>query len=452
MYKTLVIIVLLFAPSYIMAQIYTELENAGLAQVKYSCCSLGDINNDGLLDILISGDGLTTTVIYLNKGNNVFEKDTINTNLPAFEFGKIDFLDYDNDGDLDLVMDGRTNSTVFPFPNFSKNNGNGEFEVQNYMSFNYAEFTSFEIGDYDNDGDIDLFSTTAGLYESNGRNNFCRIETSVPSLTNGSADWGDFDKDGDLDLLVTGDNGWPDYGFSKIYINQGNNVFVADTSSSLKNLRYGMAKWGDYDNDGYLDIFLCGTDQNFVTIYRNNNLKFDEQPIVSGYRLGSAAIDLGDFNNDGWLDFMVTGVGINDIETTLYKNNGGVSFTEETGENIQGVEGGVIKFGDIDNDHDLDIIVTGEGNLLSSGYRDRVTKIYLNNTTKSNTSPEQPQSLSANTDSTSVLLHWSPGNDAETPEKGLGYVLELKRGHDNLICFPGLISAWAQYKRHLPAG
>ncbi len=423
MYKTLIIIVLLIAPGYIMAQTFTELENTGLAHVKYSCFSLGDINTDGLLDVVISGHGLTTTVIYLNKGNNVFEKDTINTNLPAFEFGKFDFLDYDNDGDPDLVVDGRTNSIVYPYPNFIKNNGNGEFEVQNYMSFSYAEFTSFEIGDYDNDGDIDLFSTTAGLHENNGRNNFYKIETSVPSLTNGSADWGDFDKDGDLDLLVTGDNGWPDYAFSKIYINQGNNVFMADTLSSLEKIRFGMAKWGDYDNDGYLDIFLCGSAQNVVKIYRNNNLKFEEQTVVSGNRLGNSAIDLGDFNNDGWLDFVVTGV-----ETRLYKNNDGVSFTEEPGENIQGVGRGVIKFGDIDNDQDLDIIVTGG--------EAQVTKIYLNNISQINTPPDPPKSLSANTDTTFVLLHWTPGNDAETPEKGLGYILKLKKGQGDLIVSP----------------
>ena len=436
MHKFLVIIALLVAPGYIMAQTFTELENIGLAQVKYSCCALGDINDDGLLDIVLSGDGLATTAIYLNKGDNVFGQDTLNPKLPAFEFGKFDFIDFDNDGDLDFVMEGRTNSSVYPFPNFSKNNGAGQFKVQNYMSFSYAEFTSFEPGDYDNDGDIDIFSTTAGLYENNGRNNFYKIETAVPSLTNGSVDWGDFDKDGDLDLLVTGDNGWPDYGFSKIYINEGNNLFVADTISSLEKIRYGMAKWGDYDNDGYLDIFLCGSDENTVKIYRNNNLKFEEQSIVSGNWLVSSTIDLGDYNNDGWLDFIVTGDGINGVETKVYKNNNGVTFTEETEENIQGVERGVIKFGDIDNDCDLDIIVTGGGDHLNSGYRERVTKIYLNNTSQSNSPPYPPKSLNADTDTTSALLHWSPGSDVETSENGLGYVLELKRGQDNLIVSP----------------
>ncbi len=436
MYKTLVIIFLLVAPTYITAQTYTELENTGLPQVKYSCCSLGDINADGLLDIVISGDGLATTVIYLNKGNNVFEQDTLNPNLPAFEFGKFDILDFDNDGDPDLVMDGRTNSSVYPFPNFSKNNGDGQFEMQDFMSFSYAEFTIFEPGDFDNDGDIDIFSTTAGLFENNGRNNFYKVETVVPALTNGSADWGDFDKDGDLDLLVTGDAGWPDYAFSKIYINQGNNVFVADTSSSLEKIRYGMAKWGDYDNDGFLDIFLCGSDENAVKIYRNNNLKFEELSIVSSYRLASPAIDLGDYNNDGWLDFVVTGSGTNGKVTKVYKNNAGINFTEETQENIQGVESGVIKFGDIDNDLDLDIILTGSGNYLNTGYGERITKIYLNNTSQSNTPPSPPIRLSANSDTTTAVLHWASGNDAETPANGLGYVLELKRGQDNLIVSP----------------
>ena len=71
-----------------------------------------------------------------------------------------------------------------------------------------------------------------------------------------SVAWGDYDNDGDLDILLTGDS--DTYPISKIYRNNGDNTFTEQTSIALTGVFCCSAKWGDYDNDGDLDILLTG--------------------------------------------------------------------------------------------------------------------------------------------------------------------------------------------------
>ena len=85
------------------------------------------------------------------------------------------------------------------------------------------------------------------------------IGANIKALRSGSSQWGDYDNDGDLDLLITGRDKSVTY-YSKIYENQ-NNTFV-DIYASIDRVAYGNTSWGDYDNDGDLDILLCGWDGN----------------------------------------------------------------------------------------------------------------------------------------------------------------------------------------------
>jgi len=87
---------------------------------------------------------------------------------------------------------------------------------------------------------------------------FLAEQTSVVliQLSAGSAEWGDYDNDGDLDILLTGNTGAPFGGeiYSKIYRNNGDNTFTDQTSIGLTGVYSGAASWGDYDNDNDLDI------------------------------------------------------------------------------------------------------------------------------------------------------------------------------------------------------
>ena len=134
------------------------------------------------------------------------------------------------------------------------------------------------------------------------------IEQTGISLTpvgdHSSVAWGDYDRDGDLDILLTGNS------YSKIYRNDGSNVFTEQTSIVLQGIYGGSAAWGDYDNDGDLDILLAGFGAS--RIYRNSGgpgYTFTEQTsiLLIGIQNGSAT--WADYDNDGDLDILLTGSG-----------------------------------------------------------------------------------------------------------------------------------------------
>ena len=126
-------------------------------------------------------------------------------------------------------------------------------------------------GDYDNDGDLDLFVANSGnnfLYTNNGGGSFTAITTG-PVVTDGgisfSGSWGDYDNDGDLDLFVANS------GNNFLYANNGDGSFTAITTGVVVTsggTSFGSS-WGDYDNDGDLDLFVANFNQNNF-LYANN--------------------------------------------------------------------------------------------------------------------------------------------------------------------------------------
>ncbi|MCP4542281.1 MAG: VCBS repeat-containing protein, partial [Chloroflexi bacterium] len=127
--------------------------------------------------------------------------------------------------------------------------------------------SSVAWGDYDNDGDLDILLTGAGsggplakLYENTG-SGFAENITASNVLTGveySSVAWGDYDNDGDLDILLTGDTGGYNP-LTSVYENTGAGFSVdAVASNDLAQVRYSSVAWGDYDNDGDLDILLTG--------------------------------------------------------------------------------------------------------------------------------------------------------------------------------------------------
>ncbi len=156
---------------------------------------------------------------------------------------------------------------------------------------------------------------------------------------NNSVAWGDYDNDGDLDILIAGliDFGNPAM-FTAIYRNDGGSFTY--TNPGLVNLGNGSAAWGDYDNDGDLDILLAGYSNSgtpISKIYRNDGGSFtdtDAGPVGVGY--GSGA--WGDYDNDGDLDVLLTGTSSNEPLAQVYQNNAGV-FADISAD-LVGVHGG----------------------------------------------------------------------------------------------------------------
>ncbi|PIS28762.1 MAG: hypothetical protein COT43_05635 [Candidatus Marinimicrobia bacterium CG08_land_8_20_14_0_20_45_22] len=154
-------------------------------------------------------------------------------------------------------------------------------------------------------------------------------EISLTEVMGGSAAWGDYDNDGDLDILLTGYTS-SDFSVSKIYRNNGDNSFTEQTGISLTGVYYSSVAWGDYDNDGNLDILLTGekySSHNYDAIskiYHNNgDNSFTEQTGISLTGVENSSVAWGDYDNDGDLDILLTGFtgSSNTYVTKIYCNN-----------------------------------------------------------------------------------------------------------------------------------
>jgi hypothetical protein len=212
--------------------------------------------------------------------------------------------------------------------------------------------------------------------------------------------------------------------------------------------------WGDYDVDGDLDILISGYDgtNRQLRVYTNNgNGTIDSAQIeVDGLNGGlqDGGASWGDFDNDGDLDILVSGTDGTNREIRVYKNNGNGSF-DSAEFKVDGANGGIqdgtTAWGDFDADGDLDILINGTNNGTNNQLR-----VYINLNELSNTPPTAPGSHSASFtfDSTSVSVAsftWTAGSDSgtgATSENGLTYDIQISTvSNFNSVIFPGQLGA-----------
>ena len=200
---------------------------------------------------------------------------------------------------------------------------------------------------------------------------------------------------------------------SKVYRNNGNNTFTEQTSISLTGVGSSSVAWGDYDNDGYLDILLAGAASGSISkVYHNNgNNSFSEESSIHLMGINQGSLAWGDYDNDGSLDILLSG--FPNLVSKIYRNNGINGFEEKASIPLTGVAWSSVSWADYDNDGDLDILLTGyNGNSIS--------KIYRNNGF-SNTLPTVPTNLQTVINSNNITLGWDKSVDNETPQNGLTY-------------------------------
>ncbi len=219
--------------------------------------------------------------------------------------------------------------------------------------------TAAAWGDYDNDGDIDLYLGQSMTANKLLRNDGGGVFTDVTSGPLGDADyanglaWADYDNDGDLDLYLA-----KSVGNNKLFRNDGGGTFADATTSPLDEpgQSNSCAAWGDYDNDGLVDLYVCRTN-GANRLFRNlGGGSFSD--VTSGPE-GDPGIShgcvWGDYNNDGDLDIYVANYNIQ--PNHLYKNNAGV-FTDVTSGPLGGADNSVgVTWGDYDNDLDFDLFI-----------------------------------------------------------------------------------------------
>jgi len=320
------------------------------------------------------------------------------------------WLDYDRDGwqDIYFVQSGPLPGTPrpagSPHSRLFRNMGNGTF-VDMTEKAGVANASGYgngcTVGDYDNDGDEDLYVTNFGpsiLYRNNGDGTFTDVTESA-GVKNGlyatGAAWADYDNDGRLDLFVanyvdfTMDDqkfcgsvranrrsychpdaygGLPDV----LYHNEGNGRFkeVARASGIWDPDGKGLGVvWLDYDLDGDQDLYVAN-DATPNMLYRNNgNGRFTDVTALAGVCCSEdgkpqsgMGVDAGDLDGDGWQDLFVTN--LSNETNEFYRNLGGKGpFSVDTypaglGEVSLLMTGWGTDMFDYDNDGDLDIVVT----------------------------------------------------------------------------------------------
>ncbi len=355
-----------------------------------------DFDGDGLLDILTSTiDPCGTMVLYRNNGEGGFDDISIESRVDT-QLGGLNMMqaDYDNDGDVDvLVLRGGWMGEAGRMRNsLLRNDGTGRFEDVTHAS-GLAEpvYPTQSAGwaDYDLDGDLDLYigneandagkAYPAQLFRNEGDGTFSEVAEEA-GVTNDrlskASNWGDYDNDGDPDIYVS------NIGPNRLYRNNGDGTFtdVATVAGVEEPVGRGFTTWFfDYDNDGHLDI-LAGDYNSTLGEVAAWYLGVDipsGRPLIHhnqgdgtfrevGAELGILAPCLpmggnyGDLDNDGWLDFYL-GTGTPSYESIapnlMYRNQEGKRFADVTYSGGFGNQqkGHGIAFGDLDNDGDQDI-------------------------------------------------------------------------------------------------
>jgi enediyne biosynthesis protein E4 len=313
---------------------------------------------------------------YRNNGDGSFTRLTTNDAGDIAEdptrSGMGLWLDYDRDGDLDFFLNGPYGTKLY------RNNDDGSFTSGWAAGFSTSRLTiALAAGDYDNDGWIDLFSATAyprtsslaTLLHNDGNGAFSDVGIPWRNGWEQFASWCDYDADGDLDLAVGSYNpaGIDQYAFDCIYTNNGAGAFAP--LLTVERVGGGRPAWADYDNDGDMDLLVGG---NPMVSLRNDTLpdgSHQLKHITNGPLVNSAWGDCicpswGDYDNDGWLDVFITRGFNNGNPGLLFHSNGDGSFTRVTNETE--INGSMHSFGcawvDYNNDGFLDLFVCNANN------------------------------------------------------------------------------------------
>ena len=323
--------------------------------------ALFDYNNDGLVDVfLVNGSSLemltnpnlpqTSSRLFRNNGDGTFTDVTKESGLINQGWGVgVTIGDYDNDGYRDVFITNFGTNALF------HNNGNGTFtNVTKDAGLEGGNWsTGCAWGDYDRDGRLDLYVAryvdfAVGQMPKPGTNTYCNYrgtpvacgprglpglpdlfyhnegngkfrevsqDTGVRDTVRGyglGVVWLDFDNDGWPDIFVANDS-MPNY----LWHNKGNGTFeeiAFETGCALSADGRAQSNMGiavrDYDNDGWLDLFVTHFSEDYNTLYHNNRGRFEDVTFQAGlgtvgYKNLAWGTGFADFDNDGWQELFV---------------------------------------------------------------------------------------------------------------------------------------------------
>ena len=376
--------------------------------------AVDDFDGDGDFDIVVSCWDTGAPMHYFeNRLDEGFVDRTKHAGLSGILGGlNLIHADYDNDGDLDIfVPRGAWFGRAGDLPNsLLRNDGSGTFVDVTYAAglaaVSFPTQTAAWL-DYDNDGSLDLYignestgnhSAPSQLFRNQGDGTFVDM-AGVAGVTNDSfakaVSCGDLDNDGWMDIVVSNL-----YSSNRLYHNNGDGTFtdIAESAGIEKPLESFPTWIWDYDNDGNLDIFIAsysGTPEDYTRkalrkpyiaevcghYHNDGNGRFTNLAVDQGFEMPLLVLVMGanfcDLNNDGFLDAYF-GTGAPEIDNlmpnALFLSEGGKNFADVTMASGMGhlQKGHAIAFVDLDGDGDQDIFEQMGGAKNVDRFRDAV--------------------------------------------------------------------------------
>ncbi|MCS4193549.1 surface protein [Salinibacter ruber] len=387
---------------------------AGLTGVEFGSSSTADVNGDGNKDLLITGSDANnnpTSKLYLGNGSGGFTE--AGADLRGVRSSSTSIGDVNNDGNQDLLITGENERGGIEATLYLGSGSGGFTEADARLTGGLfgVRNGSTSISDVNGDGNKDLLivgqdakgDETAKLYLGNGSGGFSEAGAGITGIDSGAASIADVDGDGNKDLLITGKRElFRPSETATLYLGNGNGGFV-EAEAGLTGVQLSSSSIADVNGDGDQDLFITGRDANenpTATLYLGNgNGGFVEAGAGLNGLGFSSSTSIADVNGDGIKDLIVIGDGgdrSSQETATVYLGDGSGGFSE-AGAGLTGVEFGSISATDVDGDGDLDLLITG-----ADSNENPTATLYEN----AEIPPSAPESLSATAAPDAVSLSW----------------------------------------------
>jgi hypothetical protein len=311
---------------------------------------LADVNNDGILDMVICNDYDNTISVLLGNADGTFQPQTT---FPAYGFPYNIFAgDFNNDGILDLVTVDKRKDAISVFL------GNGDGTFQHYRNFaTQGDPLSLNIGDFNGDGNLDVVTVnssadTISVFLGYGDGTFQKAINIPAGAEPTDVTVGDFNGDGIPDLAVADSR----TGYAAVLIGNGDGTFkhrVNYTTGGGPNAIHTA----DLNKDGKLDLITTNAVGTVSVLLGNGDGTFQPATTLQGESFPAYAIATYDFNSDGNVDIMVAE--LNDDELTLYLGNGDGTFQPAVNYPVL-MHPDAFAVADFNNDGRLDMAVADE--------------------------------------------------------------------------------------------
>ena len=338
-------------------------------RANFNGAAWGDYDGDGDLDLFVTTCSAENRFYHnlLNEtGEAVFSRAPAeaSANDPIAGGVGVAWADFDNDGDLDLLVGGWEKARLYE-------NVPGH-PLRHLLSVGPDCVESAAWADLDNDGLLDMnlsvwfsacpagASSSSLFHRNQGEAAFGLVDNPWRDQANAiTSTWSDYDGDGDMDLFAA------NAGWNRLWINQGDGLFRIELESPISQSEAGWAgAWADLDNDGRLDLYLAtGAGQSRRNLLYWNEGSAGFTVVTSGPPVDELkdahGVAIGDYDNDGFLDIYVANKGGSDNSDSLYRNLGGRQFERmTTGSPVnERIDSKTPCWVDFDNDGDLDLFV-----------------------------------------------------------------------------------------------